>query len=1124
MAGYEDLAQLLSFGGPQQQAIVQSDPYAPFAGIPQAITQVGMSPGNYSMKDRIAAGLIGGLLGGGLSGLSQDYQERAAQSYQDVLGRTLAGQTGFERPSVLSPSLFSAAQNQAKQFGLFRQLQQEQAAEATKAEIIKAAANAKNPYDRKSILEMGQRMGMFTPNPSAQVPASTPQTLATQPGVVPVGVSQADVIPGTVDPAVPQVLSAATTSQDQARIMELANKYGSWDMAEKEHAKELDAARVLPKEQEEALTGLRKEFQSTQTFKDLETAGKGYQTLVLAQQDPSAVADLDFVYGTIQMIEPGLAVKGEEQEIVRKSGSFPEQLKGQLQSFFKGDAKLTPEIRQNLINLASRRYTQHADQFNKSRNFYETQAKRRGLPDPDAVAYLPDAPDVDTIKKTLGIKEPKQSEIPGFQAVAAQARTGAGPNTQDMSVVGNLAQGIAETPQAIEAMFSPSTYKEAFKDVPTGADTLGTGFSMGGGATTGAAGGAMLGAPFGPIGVGTGAVVGGLAGSTLGKTIYDSGKEAVKEGAQFIGQDLAQGLDMIGMSDLAETVRQRTAFGTDKTVLPTMNEIKENARMAGQGAGLGALAKVAGKVVKVPGKVTGEIKNKAAEIVRDAKREVIGIKPSHIEKSFGKSLPTYLDDAGSEVPIQDATQYKLKLDKDIDTLAKDKFFEEISTNPEKTKLVFDKKADLAFKQSNALHQEASAALKQITEPPPSELKVTGSFAKNADGEGGFLATKEDFKPVFDKISKIADTQPQYEKSFTNRVNKIIDKWNQTDRSYDSLQERKSTFGAEAKWEGLTEQKAKKWNDVVISLNRLFADTQGKAFDFAMQKTNPSKVGALAESNKLVSAYKNFEPLIEKKTAAGRPSLEAGLIKTPLSAIAKTAGAKGALRTAEGAQKVTSGADTLFGPLSEGASSLFNTASQPLSVFGPVLNTMGQPDQAVLQQYLTEEEAPAAPIATPAPTNMQPMPQGMVPAQAAPAQAMVPEQVAFNNLGKDPMRAKVVNAVMGVESNPRDPFKVSSKGAEGRLQIMPATAKDILKDMGIDPSVYDPKNIPLQTMMAEHYLFNMIPKMLPPGQATLENIISAYNAGPARISKVLAGKQRMPSETAAYTPKVMAQLT
>ena len=103
---------------------------------------------------------------------------------------------------------------------------------------------------------------------------------------------------------------------------------------------------------------------------------------------------------------------------------------------------------------------------------------------------------------------------------------------------------------------------------------------------------------------------------------------------------------------------------------------------------------------------------------------------------------------------------------------------------------------------------------------------------------------------------------------------------------------------------------------------------------------------------------------------------------------------------------------------------------------------------------------------------------------------------------------LLRAVAGQESGgTANPDRaVSSAGAQGRMQIMPGTARDL--------GVTDPSD-PVQSIYGgAKYLSAQLDKYGSP-----ELALAAYNAGPGRVDDYLAGKAPLPAETVAYIPGV-----
>ena len=88
--------------------------------------------------------------------------------------------------------------------------------------------------------------------------------------------------------------------------------------------------------------------------------------------------------------------------------------------------------------------------------------------------------------------------------------------------------------------------------------------------------------------------------------------------------------------------------------------------------------------------------------------------------------------------------------------------------------------------------------------------------------------------------------------------------------------------------------------------------------------------------------------------------------------------------------------------------------------------------------------------------------------------------------------------------------VSSSGAMGLMQLMPATWADMRSRLGLGFNPDDPRdNILAGTL----YLRLMYDRFGYPG------LFGAYNAGPGRYAEHLAGRRTLPGETVAYLAKV-----
>lgn len=107
----------------------------------------------------------------------------------------------------------------------------------------------------------------------------------------------------------------------------------------------------------------------------------------------------------------------------------------------------------------------------------------------------------------------------------------------------------------------------------------------------------------------------------------------------------------------------------------------------------------------------------------------------------------------------------------------------------------------------------------------------------------------------------------------------------------------------------------------------------------------------------------------------------------------------------------------------------------------------------------------------------------------------------------------IRAIAWVESG-EEVHAVSSKGAMGLMQIMPATWRDLQTDLGLGSDPFDPRD---NLLAGAVYLRRMFDRF------GADGFLAAYNAGPSRYQAFLDGRKRLPLETITYTAQVRARL-
>lgn len=121
--------------------------------------------------------------------------------------------------------------------------------------------------------------------------------------------------------------------------------------------------------------------------------------------------------------------------------------------------------------------------------------------------------------------------------------------------------------------------------------------------------------------------------------------------------------------------------------------------------------------------------------------------------------------------------------------------------------------------------------------------------------------------------------------------------------------------------------------------------------------------------------------------------------------------------------------------------------------------------------------------------------------------------------------RLVECVIWAESSGK-PDAVSPKGAQGLMQVMPPTAKEVMQELGLDPETWDPFDPEMNRVVGTAYLRKMFGLF-----GNVQLALAAYNAGPGRVSRLtqIYGdyyeniKSALPDETQKYVEKITKRL-
>lgn len=115
---------------------------------------------------------------------------------------------------------------------------------------------------------------------------------------------------------------------------------------------------------------LRKEFTKLPQVSEFLYTDQGLRAIKEAVKDQRAMSDVELTRRAIQAIEPGLAVRTDDQTAIAQSQSIPNVLKGKLATALNGESSLSPEDRSALVAIAERAHKQKLADYTDIYNNY----------------------------------------------------------------------------------------------------------------------------------------------------------------------------------------------------------------------------------------------------------------------------------------------------------------------------------------------------------------------------------------------------------------------------------------------------------------------------------------------------------------------------------------------------------------------------------------------------------------------------------------------------------------------------------------------------------------------------------------------------------------------------------
>lgn len=136
-----------------------------------------------------------------------------------------------------------------------------------------------------------------------------------------------------------------------------------------------------------AATQLRQEVQSLPSYKNLAQAAPVYRSMLDAAGRDNRAADVNLIYGMAKIMDPGSVVRESEMSVAQAIATLPQRLQAEVKSQVEKTGRLTPELRQDIMQEANSRIRSYNYQFDQDAGMTRGIAERNRM---DVRDVIPD--------------------------------------------------------------------------------------------------------------------------------------------------------------------------------------------------------------------------------------------------------------------------------------------------------------------------------------------------------------------------------------------------------------------------------------------------------------------------------------------------------------------------------------------------------------------------------------------------------------------------------------------------------------------------------------------------------------------------------------------------------------
>jgi hypothetical protein len=185
----------------------------------------------------------------------------------------------------------------------------------------------------------------------------------------------------TTTPGSPQQSSSVITGPDGKPIPVAP---GIDPKVVREAASKRAADDALPASSE-ASSKLRQEVQGLPSYKNIAQSAPVYKSMLEAAGRDTRAADVNMIYGMAKIMDPGSVVRESEMTVAQAIATLPQQLQATVQSQLTQAGRLTPEVREAIMQEAHSRIGSYQSMFEQDAGMFRGIAQRNRMNEADVL-------------------------------------------------------------------------------------------------------------------------------------------------------------------------------------------------------------------------------------------------------------------------------------------------------------------------------------------------------------------------------------------------------------------------------------------------------------------------------------------------------------------------------------------------------------------------------------------------------------------------------------------------------------------------------------------------------------------------------------------------------------------